>query len=141
MFIFRIKNKFDNWIVPKRISDNSTKIEREGMEEVKKDKDHIYKMEDKGSCIVRLEKVDYENNVKTNLSKGNQYEQLASDPTKETVDKVVDYVNNLQLNDEIKDTTAEVIVAKTSDTKPGAYTEQPKTQDTTHVLQKLHSRN
>ena len=86
MFIFRIKNKLDNWIVPKRISDNMTKMEREGMEEVKKDNDHTYKMEDKGSCIVRLKKTDYENNVKT------------------------------ELDTEIKDTTAEVIIAKTNDT-------------------------
>ena len=28
-----------------------TKMEREGMEEFKKDNDHIYKMEDKGSCM------------------------------------------------------------------------------------------
>ena len=31
--------------------------------------------------------------MKTNLSKGNQYEQLANDPTKETVDKVVVFLN------------------------------------------------
>ena len=52
MFIFRIKKRFDNWIVPKRITDNMTKLERDGMEEVKNDNDHIYRMEDKGSCIV-----------------------------------------------------------------------------------------
>ena len=82
-------------------------------------------MEDKGSCIVRMHKKDYESNAKSNLSKGNQYEKLNNDPTKETVEKVVNFVKNLQTNDEIKDTTAEV--AKTEETHPGSYTEQPKT--------------
>ena len=59
-----------------------TKVEREGIELVKKDNYHIYRMEDKRSCIVRLKKADYENNAKSNLAKGNQYEKNDANPTK-----------------------------------------------------------
>ena len=107
MFIFRIKNRFDAWIVPKRIPDNMTQFEREGMEEVKNDTEHIYRMEDKGSCIVRMHKKDYESNAKSNLANANQYEKLNN-----AAESVVNFVRNLQTNDEIKDTTAEVIISK-----------------------------
>ena len=127
MFIFRIRKRFDEWIVPRRIRDNMTKIEREGMELVKNDDDHIYRLEDKGSSIVRMKTEHYEKNAKDNLERGNQYEKLNSDPTKETVEKVVKFLDDLKDNGHIKETTAEVIKSRTKDAAPGAYTEQPKT--------------
>ena len=98
---------------------------------------NTYRMEDKGSCIVRIKADDYEKNAKDNLMKGNQYEKLNSDPTNQTVEKVNELVDKLKENEHIKETTADVIKAKTNDCKPGAYTEQPKThkfKEETHDL-------
>ena len=137
MFIYRIRKRFDEWVVPKRIKDNMTKAEREGMEEVKNDGEHIYRMEDKGSCIVRIKAEDYEKNAKNNLAKGNQYEKLNSDPTNQTVEKVKEFIDKLKENEHIRETTAEVIKGRTNDCIPGAYTEQPKThkfKEETHDL-------
>ena len=59
MFIYKIRQKFNNWIPPSRIKDNMTAIEREGEKLVKRDSvDQVYKCEDKGSCIVRMNKAD-----------------------------------------------------------------------------------
>ena len=60
---------------------------------VKNDSDHIYKMEDKGSCIVRMRKEDYEKNVESHLDNPQMYEKLDDDPTDETKEKVVDFVD------------------------------------------------
>ena len=54
------------WIPPRRIRDNMTPLERKGMEIVKKDTEHIYRMEDKGSSIVKIKKEDCINNATKN---------------------------------------------------------------------------
>ena len=62
MFIYEFREKWKAWKPPKRIKDNLTTLERKGQKILKNDlKDHVYKLEDKGSCLVRLDKVDYEN--------------------------------------------------------------------------------
>ena len=128
MFIFRIRQKFNNWAPPTRIKDNMTPLEREGEKLIKKDSmDHVYKREDKGSCIVRMSKIDYENNVERNLNNQTQYEKMQTDQSKETENKVCDYVDNLVNTGHIEENTAEYIKKKTNETKPGAYYEQPKT--------------
>ena len=43
---------------------------------VKNDDEYIYKMEDKGSCIVRMKKEDYEKNVESHLDKPEMYENV-----------------------------------------------------------------
>ena len=68
-FIFLIRIQFDSWVQPRRITDNMSKEERIGMKMVEKDDSHIYRLEDKGSCIVRIKNIDYENNAVQNLAK------------------------------------------------------------------------
>ena len=69
-----------------------SKEERIGMKMVEEDKDHIFRLEDKRSCIVRIKSKDYEHNAKKNLCEGDMYEY---DPSKETEKKVLDFVNKL----------------------------------------------
>ena len=98
------------------------------MEIVKKDNDHIYRMEDKGSSIVRIKREDYVNNVLQNLEANNNlYEKLDHDPTLEIKSKVLDFVSKLEDNSRMKEKTANYIKSKVENTGPGAYTEQPKT--------------
>ena len=61
-----------------------TKEERIGMKMVEQDKEHIYRLEDKGSCIVRIKSKDYQNNANVNLNKGDMYEKIDNDPSEET---------------------------------------------------------
>ena len=52
------------------------KIERPGLIDVKEDmKTHVYKLEDKGSCLTGIKKEDYENNVQNNLNNADMYEK------------------------------------------------------------------
>ena len=77
MFIYSIKKKFDDWVPARRSKDNMKKIERQGLEDIKKDmNDHVYKMEDKGSCITRIKTEDYENNVQKNLDNAQMFEKI-----------------------------------------------------------------
>ena len=46
-----------------------SKEERIGMKMVEKDDSHIYRLEDKESCIVRIKNKEYENNAVQNLAK------------------------------------------------------------------------
>ena len=105
-----------------------TSIEREGEKLIKKDSiNHVYKREDKGSCIVRMDKADYEQNVEKNLNNQSQYEQIQNDTSKDTEERVCDYVDRIVINGHMEENTAEYIKSKTNETKPGAYYEQPKT--------------
>jgi hypothetical protein len=38
--------------------------------------DHVFKMEDKGSCLVTLDRSEYGNNVKNNLEASDIYEKI-----------------------------------------------------------------
>ena len=128
MFIYKIRQKFNNWIHPSRIKDNMTAIEREGEKLIKRDSiDHVYKREDKGSCIVRMNKADYERNVENNLNNQSQYEVILNDTSKDTEEKVCEYVDKIVSIGHMKENTAEYVKSKTKETKPGAYYEQPKT--------------
>ena len=128
MFIFRIQQKFNEWIPPRRVRDNMTPLEREGEKAIKIDSlAHVYKKEDKGSCIVRIKKDDYENNVEEHLGNNFLYDVIDEDPSKETEAIVENYVDKLLEIGHIKAETAQFIKNKLSDTKPGPYYEQPKT--------------
>jgi hypothetical protein len=127
-FIFKMEKKLNEWIPPKRIRDNMTPLEREGERLIIEDsKTHVYKMEDKGSCIVRIKKADYERNVEQTLSDTNMYEKVKDDPSKEIEDKVKSFTKKVAASGHINEKTAEYIVNKTKETKPGPYYEQPKT--------------
>ena len=52
-------------------------------------------MEDKGSCLVRMDKEDYENNVKHNLEESNQYEELHRDTTDDIKNEIEQHVINM----------------------------------------------
>ena len=80
-----------------------------------------------GSCIVRIKNEDYENNAVQNLSNGDMFKKMDEDPSEETEEKVISFVDKLVEKEHIAETTAGFIKAKTINTKPGAYTEQPKT--------------
>ena len=69
-----------------------TPLERKGMEIVKKDTEHIYRMEDNGSSIVKIQKGDYINNAIKN------YEKLNDDKTDEVKTQVVDLINDFEKN-------------------------------------------
>ena len=90
-----------------------TREERIGMEMVKSDHEHIFRLEDKGSCIVRLRKEDYANNAEINLHKGMMYEELVKDPSKETEKKVIKLIEKLERREHIEEKTAEFIKSKT----------------------------
>lgn len=128
MFIFKIRQKFDNWITPRRIRDNMTPLEREGERLIKVDSlTHVYKKEDKGSCIVRMNKDDYENNVEKHLDNVIFYEKVDNDPSEEAEAEVEHFVDKVVRNGHMKAETAEFIKSKLVDTSPGPYYEQPKT--------------
>ena len=85
-----------------------TKEERIGMEIVKNDHEHIYRLEDKGSCIVRLRKEDYANNANINLHKGMMYEELDKDPSKETEKKVIKFIEKLERKNHIEEKNSQI---------------------------------
>ena len=71
-------------------------LERNGSKDVKEDmKTHVYKLEDKGSCITRIKKEDYENNVKEHLNNSGMYKKLSTDPTKETEEVVLKHIEKM----------------------------------------------
>ena len=113
LFIFQIQSKFDEGIQPARIKDNMTVSECKGMEMVNNDSDNIYRLEDKGSCIVRLSKKDYENNVVKNLNKADMFEEVDKDKTEILERKVVTFVNKLSKTNKISEKTAEYILSNT----------------------------
>ena len=88
LFIHLLKKKAESWIPPVRIKDNMTAEERRGMEMVIKDKDNVYRMEDKGSSVVRMDKSHYVKNVTSNLEQSNLYEKVDEDNTEEIKKKV-----------------------------------------------------
>ena len=104
-----------------------TEEERIGMKLVEKDKTCMYRLEDKDSCIVRIKNEDYENNAVQNLTNGNMYEKMDDDSSEETEKKVISFVDKLVENGHITENTAGFIKTRTTNTKPGEYTEQPKT--------------
>ena len=128
MFIFRLRELFNNWIPPRRIKDNMTRLERDGKEHIKIDsRTHVYKKEDKGSCIVRMDRNDYEKNVEQTLDNKDMFEVIDVDPSEETELKVKDFINRLAVIGHIEEGTKHFIETKTNETKPGPYYEQPKT--------------
>ena len=77
----RLRKKLNSWVPPRRFMDNLTPVQRIGEKMVNEDHDHVYKIEDKGSSIVRIKKEWYEKNVKNNLENESMYEKLDVDPT------------------------------------------------------------
>ena len=75
--------------------------------------------------MVRIDKEDYEKNVKHNLENSDQYEELAQDTTDDIKQKVEQQVNTMNVLGEMKDTTKEYIVG--GEVHPGVYYENPKT--------------
>ena len=88
---------------------------------------NVYKREDKGSCIVRMDRVAYESNVEKHLENETLYEKVDTDPSKATEVKVINFVDKVVDNGRMKIETSEFIKSKLSDTRPGPYYEQPKT--------------
>ena len=128
MFIFRMRQKFDNWIPPRRVKDNMSPLEREGERAIKEDSlTHVYKKEDKGSCIVRLKRHHYESNVEKHLENRTLYEVVDHDPSKETETKVENFIEKVVMDGHMKVETAEFLKSKLRNTSPGPYYEQPKT--------------
>ena len=129
MFAFPLLTKWNNWKQQRRITDNLTKIERKGKEMLKADlTTHVYRLEDKGSCIVRLDKLDYENNAESNLQNAAVYEEVDRD--KETVveeikNDVEEQVQKMVTNGEMRLKTAEYVLG--GGDKPGVYYENVKT--------------
>ena len=59
------------------------------MEIVKKDYNHIYRLEDKGNSTVRIKREDYVNNATHSLEENDLGEKLDNDPTDEIKTKVM----------------------------------------------------
>ena len=72
-----------------------TAEERKGMEIVLKDKDNIYRMEDKGSSVVIIDKSHNVKNVTSNLEQSNLYEKVDEDNTEEIKNEVTKFVDKL----------------------------------------------
>ena len=126
MFLWEFQEKFRSWKPPRRIKDNLTPIERKGKNMLRKDLEkHVYKLEDKGSCLVRMDKLLYERNVKRNLESSTLYEELDDDPTEEINERVEKQVTKMNNLGELKDTTKEFILG--GEVHPGVYYENPKT--------------
>ena len=80
------------------------------------------KNEDKGSCIVRIDKEDYEH-----LANDFLYDIIDEDPSEETEAIVENYVDKVLESGHIRLETAEFVKSKLTNTKPGPYYAQPKT--------------
>merc|ERR1712215_509698 len=108
-------------------------MERQGKGMINSDlENHVYRLEDKGSCIVRLDMDDYENNAIDNLENTTVYEVVDEDPqivVNEIKNSVKDQVDKMISNGELKDKTAEYIVD--GGDKPGVYYENIKTHKMT----------
>ena len=85
----------------------------------------MYKIEDKGSSIVRIKTEWYENNVENNLNKERYYETLDEDPTAENKEAFDHEFDKMLNNVEIPANTHEFVT--NSEPKLGVFYENPKT--------------
>ena len=70
----------------------------------------MHELEDKGSCLVRLDKADYKNNVKHNLESPNLYEKLNNETTEEIKGKVSNQITLMNNEGELKITTKQFVL-------------------------------
>ena len=133
MFAYKLLNYWNNWKQKRRTPDNLTMMERQGKGMINSDlENHVYRLEDKGSCIVRLDMDDYENNAIDNLENTTVYEVVDEDPeivVNEIKNSVKDQVDKMISNGELKDKTAEYILD--GGDNPGVYYENIKTHKMT----------
>ena len=96
-YISAIKNDLTDLLSrPNRHTSNLTTQEREALKNLMKNEDLVIKEADKGGRIVVMNKKDYVEECKKQLSNDSFYQKLDSDPNKDYTTEVLQQVNQMK---------------------------------------------
>ena len=111
-----LQSKFDRWKQPVRVSSNLSVEMQKALKDLKNDKEHDIKMDDKGGSFVYADITDYCSAATLDLTKQSNIEELDGIDKKDVIENVeveVSRVINIMVqNGDMKETTGKFIKQK-----------------------------
>jgi hypothetical protein len=137
LFLAEVKRGIFNPNNIQSSKDNLSYKERLALSELRKDKDRVIRIQDKGSSFVLLERQDYISKMKKQLDNPIHYKQLHNDPTDQYLTKVRSWSFKWLRNSQISKEIAEWVV--NDEAKPGTAFGNVKTHKPDNPLRLITS--